>query len=352
MTPFQPHWFLSGAGEDRMFRPMKPTSTFSLTLCATLLTGSLHFAHAADALTAGQPLALAGTHGRFDFLTIDADGRRLLAAHTGNNSLDVIDLDKAELVKAVPTGAAQSAAVDAKAKRYYVAVSNPPQMAIVDAAKLEVIGKVPLSGPADLMAFNAKNGLAYVGHDDAKEVWVIDPMAKKITAAIALAGEGPEDIVFDATEARAFQAVKTKNSIAVVDTATNQVHTHWPTAPLEGPHGMALAANVDALLVAGSNARLALLSLKDGHVIASAEIAKGVDQMAYDAGLHRAYCACSSGKISVYQVDKDKLTSLGDVTSPQGARSVAVDQKTHTVWIAYAKGDASFVQPFTTTAAK
>src|SRR5690349_14176030 len=114
-------------------------------------------AFAAD--PAGKPVALTGTHGRFDFLAIDAPNRRLLAAHTGNESLDVIDLDKQQLIKAVHTGAAQSSAVDAKGKRCYVAVSKPPQMAMVDAEKLEVTGNVPLSGPADIMAFDSTSDL-------------------------------------------------------------------------------------------------------------------------------------------------------------------------------------------------
>src|SRR5262245_45291307 len=75
---------------------------------------------AAELLLPGEPLPIAGAHGRFDFLTIDAEGRRLLAAHTGNASLDVIDLDKRVVVKVVPTGAAQSSALSPKTKSYFV----------------------------------------------------------------------------------------------------------------------------------------------------------------------------------------------------------------------------------------
>ena len=69
-------------------------------------------------------MILKGTHGKFDFLAIDPEGRRLLAAHTGNASLDVIDLDKHELLKSVATGAAQASAVNPSAGQYLVAVSN------------------------------------------------------------------------------------------------------------------------------------------------------------------------------------------------------------------------------------
>ena len=52
------------------------------------------------------------------------------------------------------------------------------------------------------------------------------------------------------------------------------------------------------------------------------------------------------GKLAVVQVDSGKLTNLGEVPSAEGDHSVAVDSRTHTVWIAYAKGDTSYVQPF------
>jgi hypothetical protein len=101
------------------------------------------------------------TQGSFDFLRVDSGRHRLLLAHTGNKSLDVLDLDAKRLVKSVPTGAAQDSVVDTQNGRYYVSVSTPPRMAIVDSTKLEMVDEVPLKGPADLVNFNPQNGRAY-----------------------------------------------------------------------------------------------------------------------------------------------------------------------------------------------
>src|SRR5207253_1394990 len=131
-------------------------------------------------LEAGKPVEIPGTHGRFDFLFIDSEARRLLAAHTGNASLDVIDADTNAVIKVVPTGAAQDCAMDAESKRYLVSVSKPPQLVMIDAGTLEVTGTVPLAGPADLLAFDANSDMAYVGHDDANHLWVVDPEAKNV----------------------------------------------------------------------------------------------------------------------------------------------------------------------------
>jgi DNA-binding beta-propeller fold protein YncE len=301
---------------------------------------------AAPPLEAGKPIALSGTKGRFDFIAVDPARRRLLAAHTGNNSLDVFDLEKQSLIKSVATGAAQGEGIDPKGAKYYASVSKPPQMAIVDAETLEVTAKVALGGEADVMTVNAVSGQAYVCHDEAKEVWVIDPGQAKIVATIELPSAAPEDLAFDGDAKHLFQNLKNANAVAVIDPATNKVTTTWPTAPAQSPHGMAIVPESNAILVVGGNGKLVLMSQKDGKVLSSADVASRIDQLAYDPGLHRAYGASGAGKISVVQVDGEKLTSLGDVSSADGAHSVAVDPKTHTVWIAYAKGDSSFVQPF------
>src|SRR4051794_37788421 len=115
-------------------RPSNPPARVFLYLAASLLL-PLTPGRAAELLSPQPAIQLKGTKGKFDFIAIDPERRRLLAAHTGNGTLDVIDLDKGELVKSVPTGNAQDCAVDRKGGRYLVSVSKPPQLAIVDAEK-------------------------------------------------------------------------------------------------------------------------------------------------------------------------------------------------------------------------
>jgi len=315
-------------------------------LGACLLATACFSARAAELLVPGEPVAITGAHGKFDFLTIDREKRRLLAAHTGNASLDVFDLDQRTLLKSIPTGAAQSSVVDSKGNRYYVSASKPPQLVIVDSVKFEQVGKVPLGGPADISAFNAASGKVYVDHDDGKDVWVVDPAKQSVAATVELPGDAPEDLGFDSAFKRLFQALKTSSVIAVIDVAQNKVVASWPTSPAQAPHGMAMMPEDDAFLVAGGNGKLVMMSQKDGHVISSTDIPQKVDQIAYDAELHRAYCASGTGTIAVVGVEKGALKKLGEVASSAGCHSIAVDPKTHTVWIAYAKGDGSFVQPF------
>ncbi len=74
--------------------------------------------------------------------------------------------------------------------------------------------------------------------------------------------------------------------------------TAWPTDPAEKPHGLALAEG-DNVLIAGGNGKLVLRNYKTGQFISACDIAQRVDEIAYDPGLGRVYCASGTSVISV-----------------------------------------------------
>jgi len=297
-------------------------------------------------LTPGTPTLLPGTHDGFDFIQMDTNAGRLLLGHEGNKSFDVFDIATRKLLKVVPTSTSQDAAVDTKRGFYYVSGNDPSRMVIVDSKTLEVAGEAPTPANTDLIGFNPQTGLVYECNDTAAEVWVIDPKAKKIVTTIKLDGSGVEDLAFDPEYKHLYQAVKGKNTVAVIDPANNQVTAAWPCAPDKGVHGIAMVPESDGLLVACAG-KLVLFDRSTGKVTARAPIGARVDEMTYDPGLHTAYCASRQGNISVVEVAAGKLTPLGEVPDAAGTGDITVDPKTHTVWIAYKKGEECFVQPFT-----
>ncbi|HEX5397678.1 MAG TPA: hypothetical protein VFY06_01335 [Verrucomicrobiae bacterium] len=323
---------------------MKTKVAFTLGCIATIFLNAQSPAPAAP-LTPGDPIPLPGTRGGCDFIRVDTAGNRLLLGHEGNKTFDVFDLASKKLLKAIPTSTSQDATTDVKRGNYYVSGNDPARMVIVDSAKLEISGDVPVPANTDLIGFNPNTGLVYECNDTAGEVWVIDPVAKKIVTTIKVDGSGVEDLAFDSDYKHLYQAVKGKNTIAVIDPASNKVTEAWPLAPNTSPHGIAVVPE-NGLLVACAG-KLVLLDRTTGKIMATATTGGGVDEMAYDPGLHIAYCASRQGKISCVSVGDGKLTPLGDVSDQPRTGNIAVDPKTHTVWIAYPKGDECFVQPFT-----
>jgi hypothetical protein len=324
---------------------MKPKAILSL-VCSSLLIIPL-LVSAADSLTPGNPVEVTGTQGKFDFIKIDSANNRLLACHTGNGSLDVIDLTTSKLIKSIPTGNAQGVAIDSENNRYFVSVSKPTKMVIVNSTKLDVIGEVALPGPADLVAYHLETNRVFVCNDDKPEMWVIDPMEKRIVSTINFPGGGMEDLGFDSQDTFLFQCLKDSGELAKLDLKTEKVVAKWSTSPVDKPHGMAMVPGTDQVLIVGGTGKLGLFDLRTGQIVGTADVSPKVDEIAYDPTLHRVYCASGLGTISVVDLDHQRLAALPSLTSSLGAHSIAVDSQTHAVWIAFAKNEKPYVQTFT-----
>jgi DNA-binding beta-propeller fold protein YncE len=320
-----------------------------IAVCMSCLLLALAFSTKAAPLKPGTPILLPGTQGKFDFIRLDADKNRLLMGHEGNKSFDIFDLTTGKLLKVCPTGTSQDAAVDANRGCYYVSGNDPGRMLIVDAGTLEITGTVPAPANTDLIGFDPLTGLVYESNDNAGQVWVIDPVSRKIVTTIKMDGTGVEDLTFDTGYKHLYQAVKGTNSIAVIDPASNKVLQAWPCAPDKGAHGIAYATDINGLLVACAG-KLLLFDCVSGKLVATVATGDRVDEIAYDPEMHTAYCASRGGIISVASVEAGRLTAVGDIPDQPGTGDIAVDPKTHTVWIAYKQDDQCFVQPFTTLA--
>ena len=298
----------------------------------------------APPLTAQKPVLVPGGAGAWDWMTVDSAKRRLLATHKGTGTVALLSLTGKPTVTNLPVGAAQGIAVDTANNQYIAGDDTENKIVFVDRTTLKITGEVKVTGPVDDIELNPKNGLLYADHDDGTEVWVIDPKARKIVGTVTI-GEGPEYIVYDAVTNRLYQNIKTNDTVQVIDPATNTVTATWATAPATGPHGLALDAKTGRLFAAGKNGKLAVLEIKTGKVLGSADIGPGVDQIAYDSQTKRLYCGCK-GVISVLEATASGVRHIADVPQPAGAHTLAIDPVTHSVWVSYADKTNSYLQEF------
>src|SRR5258706_13951385 len=113
--------------------------SFAIALQA-IFVGSFS-ARAAAPLKLEEAIIVPDSKGGFDYLQVDDAKRRLLANHTGNNTLDVFDVDSGKLTKQVKTGKAQGGGGDAEGGKYYGRGSRGEGMVIVESDVLEKPGE-------------------------------------------------------------------------------------------------------------------------------------------------------------------------------------------------------------------
>jgi DNA-binding beta-propeller fold protein YncE len=287
---------------------------------------------------------LPGTSGKFDFMEFDGVRGRILAAHGGAGTLLVFDVKNRSVVAEVPVGFGQGVAIDEKGNHYFVGDKVGKRIVVLNAETLAVTARISVPGPVDAIAFDSKRGVVYADEDDGTRVWVVDPKQKKIIATISISGK-PEVVQYDAGTDRIYQAIQSKNEIAVIDPVKYTVEKTWSTLPAESPHGLVLDPIRGEVFTAGSNGVLVALDLKTGKLASSVSIAPSPDQIAFDRTTQTIYTA-SRGFISAVQNQLEGLRSLGNVESPKGAHTLAVDSVHGEVWVVFGDANTSSIQSY------
>jgi DNA-binding beta-propeller fold protein YncE len=309
-----------------------------------LLSLSPSLRAASSPMVAEAPIPLAGKAGGFDFMAWDAGGNRIIAAHKRAGTLEVIDLSKDTLEKAVAVGDAQGVAIDNLNHKYFAGNDDAHSVVVVDSKTLAKGMEIKVDGAVDAITFDHLNFKIYAAQDDGDHLWVINSKTGKVETTIAIPGV-PEVLEFDEKTNRVYLAIKDKDLVVRIDPATNKVDATWPTTPATSPHGLVIDSAASRVFTAGQNGKLVALDMKTGRSVGVADIASGVDQIAIDTDRKIIYSACK-GFISVTQVTDHGLTMIGSVPSPKGAHTLAVDSKTHGVWVSYADSDHSYFQKF------
>ncbi len=322
-------------------------STRKITLAAALagIGAFASFASSAapaDApLKAQTPILIPGGAGGFDWMTVDGHSNRVFATHKGTKTVAVVDLKTDMALPSVEVGTAQGVAMDRKDNKIFLGDDAEHKLVVLDYETLKKTGEIAVTGPVDDVLYCSKNGMIYADHDDGEDVWVIDPKTEKIVTTVKVP-TAPEKIEYDKTSERIYQNIKSDNSIQVIDPDTNKVEKTIDTAPAVGPHGLAIDGKGQRLFSAGTNGKLVVVDIKTGKVTSSVDIGQGVDQIAYDKGNGRIYCACR-GQISVVQADESGVKLLGNVMTPKGSHTLALDAKTHAVWTCYFDAKNSYL---------
>jgi len=75
-------------------------------------------------------------------------------------------------------------------------------------------------------------------------------------------------------------------------------------------------------------------------------IGQGVDATKFDSGTQLAFCSCGDGTVTIAHEDSpDKLTVVQMLKTEPRARTMALDPKTHRIYLASAKFGPAPEQP-------
>ena len=212
---------------------------------------------------------------------------------------------------------------------------------IFDLKTLAPIATVKTGAKPDAILFDTFSGLVLTFDGKSNDATLIDPEKAVAVGAIALPGR-PETGVSDG-KGKVFVNLEDKNLIAVIDVAARKVLASWPLTGCEEPTGLAMDTANRRLFSGCHNGTLVVVDADSGRNVQKLAIGNGVDAVAYDKDTGLVFTSNGEGNISViHQEGPDQYTSLANVPTQPGAKTMALDAGKHVAYtVANAPADAS-----------
>jgi len=295
--------------------------------------------HAADAYKFIKEIPIGG-EGAWDYLSIDPAAHRLYVSHA--TKVVVIDLKQDKVVGEIAdTPGVHGVALAADLNRGFVTDGRENKVSVVDLKTLQTLSKVETGQNPDGMLYEPASQEVYIFNGRGQSATVLDGKSGKVVATIALEGK-PEFGAADPKLGRVYDNLEDKSEVVAIDTKTHQVVNRWPIAPGEEASGMAIDAAHHRLFLGCGNKKMVMMDGTNGKVLADVPIGSGVDANAFDPGSQLAFASCGDGTVTIAHEDSpDKLTVVQTLQTEPRARTMAVDPKTHKIYLASAKFEAS-----------
>jgi DNA-binding beta-propeller fold protein YncE len=308
------------------------------------ISGGVMLAHAAENYKLIKTIPIGGP-GQWDYIGIDAANRHVFVSH--GPQLEILDADTLQLVgKIVAPGVDFSnpetltgngvrgggAAPDLG--RGFIPNAKHGSMTIFDLKTLKTIAVVPVGENPDGYVYDPATKRAFTFSNRTKGGMAVDVAEAKLAGTIPL-GSKPEAAAADG-KGHVFVDMQETSMVAKIDSLKLVVEESWPTAPCVAPSSMAMDVKNNRLFLGcrGEHPMLAVMDAANGKIITTLPIGTGTDAAVFDAEKKLVMTSNGEGTISVIQQESaDKYTALEPIKTEPGARTMTLDTKTHRLFL-------------------
>ncbi len=299
-------------------------------LAAMLLTAALSDAQNKPAYHISSTFAIEGTGG-YDYMTVDSASEKLYVSH--GSQVNILNKNTGEslgIIKA-EKDVHGIALVHALGKGY-ISNGSLNKVVVFDLATNKILKYVPTGKFADAIFFDDFSNKVITCNGMSKNMTVIDPTNDTVVATIQLTG-WPETAVSDG-KGKIYVNNAEKAEMDVIDATTFKITHQWPNKPGSGASGLAIDRETMRLFATCENKLMIVMNANNGKVLASFPTGEGADGAGFDNGLKTVYSSNGEGTLTVIkELSADKFILSGNVVTKHGARTIAVDQKTHKVYL-------------------
>ncbi len=274
-----------------------------------------------------------GGEGFWDYLAFDSPTRRLFISR--GTKVVVLDVDSEKVVGEIPdtTGVHGVALAPGNG---FTSNGQAGTVSIFDLKSLQVIGHAQAGMNPDAIVYDSATKRVFTMNGRSGDITAIDAVTGTVVGTTPVGGK-LEFAVADGA-GHLYVNVETKSEVVQFDSKNLVVTAHWPLAPCTNPTGLAIDVKNHRLFAGCANKMMAVMDADSGKVIATPPIGLGVDADAFDPGTGFAFASTGSGALTVVHEDSpSQFTVVDDVPTQAGARTMALDPKTHEVYLVTAE---------------
>jgi len=276
-----------------------------------------------------------GGEGGWDYLIADAANARVFVSHGAE--VAVVDAKTGQVAgKITGLHGVHGIALAPEFNRGFISNGQSNTVTIFDLKTLEKIGEdVPAGKNPDAILYDPASKRVFAFNGRSSDATAINAKDGKVAGTVALEGK-PEFAAADG-HGHVFVNIEDKSQVFDIDAKKLSVEHRWPLAPCQEPSGMAMDTRSRRIFSGCHNNMVAVMNADTGRVVATPAIGSGVDATAFDPETKFVFNSCGDGTLSIaHQDSPDKYTVVEQVKTIQRARTMALDSKTHHVYLAIA----------------
>jgi YVTN family beta-propeller protein len=276
-----------------------------------------------------------GGEGGWDYLTMDSVARRLYI--TRFNRVMAMEADNGKVVDEIAgTTGVHGVALVPQSNHGYTSNGGDGSVTVFDLKTLKEIAKIKVGARPDAILYDPASERVFTFNAGSKDATAIDVKTEKVAGTVKLEGK-PESAVAD-EKGMVFVNIEDKNQVVAFDSRDLSVKNHWNLEGCDEPTGMAMDRANRRLFITCHNDKMAILDADSGKIIATVPIGRGTDACTFDPETKLAFSSNGDGTLTVVEEESpDKFTVVANVKTEPGARTMALDSKTHSIYLCTAK---------------
>ena len=245
---------------------------------------------------------------------------------------DVVDLNAGKPIGSIPQlHNAHHVALVPELKNGFITNGQSNSVTIFDLKKLAKIGEPAAGMNPDNICFEPRTQRIFVFNGRSNDSTVIDAKTGEPLNTFTVGGK-PESCVTDRA-GKLYVNLEDKGAIAEIDAAKPAVLRTGSIAPCQEPSGLAMDSKDGVLFSVCDNKMMTVTDIKSLKVVAMPAIGANPDAAGFDPGAGLAFSSNGEGTLTIVKEVGGKWQPVDTVQTERGARTMAIDPRTHRVYL-------------------